>query len=188
MDGGYHPTFGDRLRRRTRHRLLERLRSIVAPAGARLLDLGGGSGVTTVAFGDGARELYVLEPDSRKSERGVRAGAPVTFVNGVAEAIPFEEGRFDRVVSLMSFHHFSDGDTACREAARVLAPNGRFVVYDIHRSSLAARWLSAFARHRGHSASGFATAEELAQKLGNAGFHDVRREPYRSGSFVVGVR
>jgi demethylmenaquinone methyltransferase/2-methoxy-6-polyprenyl-1,4-benzoquinol methylase len=188
MDGEYHPPLGDRLRRYTRRHLLERLRSMVAPAGTRLLDLGGGTGVTTVEFGDGAREVYVLEPDARKCERGLRAGAPVTFVSGVAEAIPFGEGRFDRVVSLMSFHHFSDGDRACREAARVLAPGGRFVVYDIHRSSLAARWLSCFARHRGHSASGFTTAEELAQKLGNAGFHAVRQEPYRSGTFVIGER
>ena len=188
MDGEYHPSWGDRLRRWTRRRLLERLRSIVAPDGSRLLDLGGGSGVTTVEFGEGARELYVIEPDARKTERGLRAGAPVTFVTGVAEAIPFEDGRFDRVVSLMSFHHFSDGDRACREAARVLSPGGRFTVYDIHRSSLAARWLSLFVRHRGHSPGGFANAEELAQKLGNAGFHDVRRESYRSGSFVVGER
>jgi ubiquinone/menaquinone biosynthesis C-methylase UbiE len=161
---------------------------MVVPAGTRLLDLGGGSAVTTVEFGKGARELYVLEPDARKTERGLRAGAPVTFVSGVAEAIPFEEGRFERVVSLMSFHHFSDGDRACHEAARVLAPGGRFVIYDIHRSSLAARWLSIFARHRGHPGSGFASAEELVQKLANAGFHAVRQEPYRSGSFVVGER
>jgi len=187
-DGGYHPAFADRLRRRTRRRLLERLRSVVAPDGTRLLDLGGGSGVTTVEFGRGAREIYVLEPDARKTERGLRAGAPVTFVSGVAEAIPFGDARFERVVSLMSFHHFSDGDKACREAARVLAPGGRFAVYDIHRSSLVARWLSRFARHRGHSAAGFASAEELAEKLGNAGFHHVRRESYRSGSFVVGER
>jgi SAM-dependent methyltransferase len=109
-------------------------------------------------------------------------------VNAVAEAIPFDGGRFDRVVSLMSFHHFSDGAKACEEAARVLAPGGRFVVYDIHRSSLAARWLSVVARHRGHSALSFASVEELTQRLSAAGFRSVRVEPYRSGSFVVGER
>ena len=168
--------------------MLDRLRTVVDPGGARLLDLGGGSGVTTVEYGKGAREVVVLEPDARKTERGVRAHAPVTFVNAVAEAVPFEAGRFDRVVSLMSYHHFSDGEKACREAARVLASGGWFVVYDIHRSSLPARWLSVVARHRGHSAFGFATPEELARNLTAAGFRSVRTERFRSGSFVVGER
>lgn len=188
MDGTYRPPFGDRLRRWSRRSLLDRLRTVVDPGGARLLDLGGGTAVTTVEYGRGARELIVLEPDTRKTDRGVRAHAPVMFVNAVAEAVPFETGRFDRVVSLMSYHHFSDGAKACHEAARVLAPGGRFVVYDIHRSSLMARWLSVFARHRGHSAFGFASREELARNLSEAGFRSVWTEPYRSGSFVVGVR
>jgi len=188
MSGTYRPSLQDRFRRYTRRALLDRLKAVLDPAGCRLLDLGGGTGVTTVAYSTGAREICVLEPDARKTERGVRAGAPVTFVNAVAEQIPFDSGRFDRVVSLMSFHHFSDGAKACREASRVLVPGGRFVVYDIHRSSIAARWLSVFARHRGHSALGFASPEELARTISEAGFRSVRSEPYRSGSFVVGER
>ena len=188
MSDTYRPSIRDRLHRYARRDLLDRLRAVLDPTGCRLLDLGGGSGVTAVEYAKGAREVCVLEPDPRKTERGVRAGAPVTFVNGVAEEIPFETGRFERAVSLMSFHHFSDGAKACREAARVLAPGGRFVVYDIHRSSPAARWLSMFARRRGHSPLSFASSEELASRLSEAGFRSVRTEPYRSGSFVVGER
>ena len=186
--GPYRPPLGDRLRRYSRRELLDRLHELLQPAGCRLLDMGGGSGVTTVEFAKGAREVYVLEPDPRKTERGVRAGAPVTFVNAFAEEIPFDAGRFDRAVSLMSFHHFADGTKACREAARVLAPGGRFVIYDIPRSSFHARWLSLFASHRGHSPLRFVTSEELARRLSEAGFRSVRTEPYRSGAFVVGER
>ena len=188
MPGTYHPPIGDRLRRYTRRELLDRLHTVLEPAGCRLLDMGGGTGVTTVEFAKGAKEVYVLEPDSQKTERGVRAGAPVTFVNAVAEEIPFEAGRFDRAVSLMSFHHFSDGAKACREAARVLAPGGRFVVYDIDRSSFHARWLAMFASHRGHAPLSFATPEELVRRISEAGFRSVRTEPYRSGAFAVGER
>jgi len=188
MSVPYAPSLRDRLHRYPRRALLRRLHDVLEPAGGRLLDLGGGSGVTTVEYSKGAREVCVLEPDARKTERGIRAGAPVTFVNAVAEAIPFDAARFDRVVSLMSFHHFSDGAKACREAARILTPGGRFVVYDIHRSSLAARWLSLVARHRGHSAFGFASEDELARRLSDAGFRSVRAVPFRSGSFVIGER
>lgn len=188
MNGEYRPSSRDRLRRWARRRLLEQLRSLVEADGLRLLDLGGGTGVTTVVFGAGARERVVLEPDERRILKGQRAHAPITFVAGVAEAIPFGDGRFDRVVSLMSFHHFSNGEKACREAARVLAPGGRLIVYDIHRSSLMARWLSLFVRRRGHSAVGFATPEGLEQLVSAAGLRVARREAFRSGTFVVGER
>jgi len=188
MTGDYHPSWRDRLRRRSRRRLLAELRSRLAPSGRRLIDLGGGSGVTTVEFGSGAREVVVLEPDERKTLRGRRAATPVTFVSGVAESIPFGDGRFDRAVSLLSFHHFTDGPRALREAARVLAPGGRLVLYDIHRSSLGARWMSLFVGHRGHPAAGFATPDELARWVSEAGFRNVRTEPFRSGTFVTGDR
>lgn len=139
-------------------------------------------------FGKGAREIVVLEPDERKVMRGRRANAPVTFVTGVAESIPFERARFDRVVSLLSFHHFSDGAKACCEAARVLAPGGRLVVYDLERSSLAGRWLALFSRHHRHSAAGFATTEQLEQAVSAAGLSVVRREAFWSGTFLVGER
>ena len=95
MTASYRPSRRDRFRIRARRALLERLRSRVEPEGTRLLDLGGGTGATTVTFGTGARELVVLEPDARKVSRGRAAGAPVTFVPGVAEALPYGDGRFD---------------------------------------------------------------------------------------------
>jgi SAM-dependent methyltransferase len=130
----------------------------------------------------------VLEPDERKTLRGKRAGAPVTFVNAVAESIPFEEARFDRVVSLMSFHHFQDGEKVCREVARVLAPGGRFVIYDIRRLSLAARWLSLFVHGHGHDAYMFVTPERLDSWLAAAGLRATRRESFWSGTFVLAER
>lgn len=186
--GGYHPSLRDRLRVRTRRRLLEHLRSIVEPEGTRLMDLGGGSGVTTVEIGSGARELVVLEPNAKKVERGRRAQAPVTFVEGVAESIPYGAGRFDRVVSLMSFHHFSDGEKACREAARVLAPGGRIVVYDFERGPPPARLMAFWVVRVCHRKMQLRTTTELAELVRTAGFRDVRREPYGGGAFVFGVR
>ena len=154
----------------------------------RLLDLGGGTGVATLAFADGARERVVLEPNPSKVRRGQKAHVPATFVAGVAESVPYEDGRFERVVSLMSFHHFSDGEKACREAFRVLASGGRFVVYDFERGPPPARLMAFFVVRVRHRAMRLLTTAELAEAVRGAGFRDVRREPFGGGAFVVGVR
>ncbi|HYA54203.1 MAG TPA: methyltransferase domain-containing protein [Thermoplasmata archaeon] len=184
----YRPGLRDRLRVRGRRKLLERMHTLVDPSGARLLDLGGGTGVTTVAFGAGARERVVLEPNPKKVRRAERAHAPVTMVDAVAESIPFEPGRFDRVTSMMSFHHFSDGGVACREAFRVLSPGGRFVIYDFDRGPSPARAMVFFVVHLRHRANPFRSPAELERLVREAGFHDVRREPFGSGAFVVAAR
>jgi len=188
VEEGYRPSRRDRFRLRARRALLDRLRSLIEPEGTRLLDLGGGSGATTVAFGTGARELVVLEPDDRKISRGRSAGAPVTFVPGVAEALPYGEGRFERVVSLMSFHHFPRGDDALREAARVLVPGGRFVVYDFDRSTLSGRWVAFFEERLARHSVLFVTAVDLERRVLAAGFRRARRESFGSGAFVVAER
>ncbi len=188
MTASYRPSRRDRFRIRARRALLERLRSRVEPEGTRLLDLGGGTGATTVTFGTGARELVVLEPDARKVSRGRAAGAPVTFVPGVAEALPYGDGRFDRVVSLLSFHHFSHADVALREVARVLGPGGRLVVYDFDRSTLSGRWVAFFEGHVARHPMRFVTAADLERQVRAAGFRRTRRESFGSGAFVVAER
>ena len=47
-----------------------------------------------------------------------------------AEELPFEDASFDLVVTRYSAHHWFDLKRALAEAARVLAPGGRFVVID----------------------------------------------------------
>ncbi|HTT46084.1 MAG TPA: methyltransferase domain-containing protein [Thermoplasmata archaeon] len=188
MKTEYRPAVRDRWRVRGRRKLLDRMRVLVEPVGTRLLDLGGGTGVTTMVFGDGARERVVLEPSEGKIRRAQKAHAPLTMVAGVAEAIPFEPGRFDRVTSMMSFHHFSDGAVACREAFRVLSPGGRFVVYDFDRGPPPARVLAFFVVHFRHRPNPFRSPEELEQLIRDSGFHDVRRETFGAGAFIVAAR
>ncbi len=50
----------------------------------------------------------------------------VRFMKGDVGALPFEDGRFDIVLSLNGFHAFPDKDAAYRETFRVLRPGGTF--------------------------------------------------------------
>lgn len=184
----YRPTYRDRLRVDHRRAVLERLHDVVQPDGTRLLDLGGGTGAPATVFARGAREVVVLEPNERKVAHGRATNAPVTFVSGFAESLPYDAGRFDRVVSLMSFHHFPDGDRALREAARVLAPGGRIAIYDFDRSCWPGNLFAFFeGRLRGHR-DRLPTVAELERRLSSAGFARVRGERLRSGKLVVAER
>lgn len=60
-------------------------------------------------------------------ERGI---GHLRFVQADVHALPFADGSFERVVSRIAPHHFSDIRLAVHEMARVTAPGGRVAVVD----------------------------------------------------------
>jgi ubiquinone/menaquinone biosynthesis C-methylase UbiE len=48
-----------------------------------------------------------------------------------AAQLPFEDGRFDLVLSAAMLHHVIEWDKALAEAVRVLRPGGRLIGYDL---------------------------------------------------------
>ncbi|MGW2961244.1 class I SAM-dependent methyltransferase [Streptomyces sp. NPDC001220] len=67
---------------------------------------------------------------ARRPNAGVLGRAPerLRFVQGAAEEMPFEEGRFGCLYSVEAAQHFRDLGAFGREAARVLRPGGRLAV------------------------------------------------------------
>ena len=57
-----------------------------------------------------------------------RAGVGGNLLVGNAEALPFPEASFDRVVNLGSIEHYECPDRAVAEMARVLRPDGQAVI------------------------------------------------------------
>lgn len=97
---------------------------------------------------------------------------------GPAEALPFEEARFDAVVCSYSFHEFSDGAKALTEIYRVLKPLGRLVIVDPSKDYFLVRLFSRLAKDpHMRSMRSFA---ELRKELLVAGFIDVIGERYRT--------
>jgi ubiquinone/menaquinone biosynthesis C-methylase UbiE len=81
-------------------------------------------------------EVVGLDPDPKALERARRkaehAGARVDFVLGFADAMPFPEASFDRVLSSFMLHHLTlDGKRAALvDVARVLKPRATLHVVD----------------------------------------------------------
>lgn len=165
------PSFFERARLKRRAPLIAALRHAlrIEPT-TRLVDLGGGTGALTELVGQGARERVVVEPSSRKVAAGRTRRPTISFVRTGAEHLPFEDGRFDRALSTMAYHHFEDPDRALAEARRVLAPGGRVVICDLDPRTgpgRIARWCEqSLLRHAFH----FETADALARRLHATGF------------------
>lgn len=56
----------------------------------------------------------------------------VIFVEAEASRLPFIEDSFDLVTCRTAFHHFPDPRAVLAEVARVLVPDGRFVIEDVY--------------------------------------------------------
>lgn len=104
----------------------------------RVLDVGCGTGTLAFmlaehrpdieVFGiDGDKEILSIAERKRRDQR-----LAVQFDYGMAEVLPYEQHRFDRVFSTLFFHHLNDSQKAIvlSEIFRVLEPGGEFVLAD----------------------------------------------------------
>lgn len=105
--------------------------------GMSLLDAGSGTGVIAAQGQEivGRRGLVVaLDPSlgmmSHAARRGVRRR-----VRGVAEALPFPDGQFDRLTMGYALRHVADLRTTFQEYLRVLKPGGKVLLLEITRPS-----------------------------------------------------
>lgn len=110
---------------------LGRLRDqVVGSARGAVLEIGAGTGLNLPRY-PAVDRLVATEPEEPMRRRLLgRVGAapvPVEVVAAPAEALPFDDGEFDTVVSTLVLCSVADPAAAVREVRRVLKPGGRFV-------------------------------------------------------------
>jgi SAM-dependent methyltransferase len=117
----------------------------------RALDVGCGAGLSTAALAPLARRVIGLEPIPAMLAHWRDVAPQAGFVIGRAERLPFAAGSFDLVAAAGSLN-YADLPSALAEIARVLTPDGTFVLYDFstgQRSVTGAeleRWFASFER------------------------------------------
>ena len=115
------------------------VRGIVGRARGVFLDVGAGRGIASYAAARDGWEVVALEPDpsvvvGAEAIRGLarESGLGIRVVEDAGEAIPLADESVAVVYGRAVFHHVSDHEGFCREAARVLAPGGIFVMTREH--------------------------------------------------------
>jgi len=143
------------------------------PAGASVLDMGCGRGVSVPlilsALGGRPARLVAFDIDAAAIERARRRLAPLlggSVELRVADAtrLPFADAEFDAALELGILHHIPDWRAALRETARVLKPGGVFYFAEpsygrIHRGMYCLL---------GHPKDAGFTADELRRALSDA--------------------
>jgi ubiquinone/menaquinone biosynthesis C-methylase UbiE len=157
--------------------------------GMRVLDVACGTGLVArlaaEAVGvDGRVAALDLNPAmlAVASELPAVEAAPIEWVEGDAQSLPFAEASFDVVSCQLGLQFFPDREGALREMKRVLVPGGRAVVMvwrEIDRApgfaALAAaldRMISADAGRLMRAPFALSDAGELSRLLERAGFRD----------------
>jgi ubiquinone/menaquinone biosynthesis C-methylase UbiE len=100
----------------------------------RVVEIGAGNGLNFAHYPAAVSEVVAVEPEPYLRERAADAAAtapvPVRVVDGVADALPAEDGTFDAAVASLVLCSVPDQATALAEIRRVLRPGGELRFYE----------------------------------------------------------
>jgi len=144
--------------------------------GRRVLDVGCGTGRVAAALAETyACKVWGVDPSAEMIEVA-RTNVPPTvgLKQGSAEALPFRDGWFERLV-MRTVVHLLDRQRALAEFHRVLARGGRLAVATFRPSHYRQIWLAAyFPSIEPIDLARFPAPHVLERELEEAGFRDVR--------------
>jgi ubiquinone/menaquinone biosynthesis C-methylase UbiE len=148
--------------------------------GRRILDIGGGTGRLAAALAERvAARVWAVDSEPRMLEVArARVPAGVGLKEGRAEALPFRDRWFERVVFWLSVH-LVERPAAFAEAARVLAGDGRVAVVTFAPEHFAQHWaVPYFPSLERVDRARFPAPDDLLRELPAAGFAEPELMPF----------
>jgi SAM-dependent methyltransferase len=97
----------------------------------RALEVGYGAGALLLAMAPAARELHGIDLDAQPEPVAAtlaQRGVGVQLVRGSVYQLPYEAAWFDLVVCFSVFEHLHEFERGLTEVARVLRPDGQFLL------------------------------------------------------------
>jgi SAM-dependent methyltransferase len=104
--------------------------ALLGPARGRCLDLGCGTGLALPVLEAAGWDAVGVEVSEGQLARARERGA--TVLRADAHDLPFEDGSFEAVISILTHTDFDDARVAFAEAARVVRAGGVFVYAGVH--------------------------------------------------------
>lgn len=126
--------------------MAEQRRIILRDVRGEVLEIGIGTGVNLPFYPENIKTLTVIEPSDavrqRAEKRADATSRTIKWHQGRGEQLPFDEGRFDSVVSVDVLCSVENVDAVLREAYRVLKPGGHlhFLEHGITHEDKIRKW------------------------------------------------
>ncbi|APW98405.1 SAM-dependent methyltransferase [Halobiforma lacisalsi AJ5] len=139
-------------------------------------DLGSGTGFFTDDVAPHAGTVHAIDVQEEMHEYYRQKGVPenVTLVTSDVSDLPFDDDALDAAFSTMTYHEFAS-DEALAEIRRVLATDGRLVLFD---------WTATGSGTSGPPLDERYSPDEAVDALRNAGF-TVEHEAVRPETFLL---
>jgi ubiquinone/menaquinone biosynthesis C-methylase UbiE len=140
--GGYPSTVGAQVIRERHAAALAWIDDLRLPPGSRVLEIGGGAGLMSVALAQRGFRVDAIDASEAMVELTRRNAAAagceqlVSASVGDACALSFEDGAFDLVVAIGVVSWLGRPDVAIREMARVARPGGHVLLTTFNRNQL----------------------------------------------------
>jgi len=173
---------------------LEAIRQLIPPPGSEGMEVGVGSGKFAAPLGI----KIGVEPSEKMAIKARMQG--INVYPGVAEELPFSDGRFDFVLMVTTICFVDDVIKSFREAFRVLKPNGCIIVGFVDKESeLGRQYADKREKSKFYKDATFFSTQEVLRYLKETGFGTVKikqtlipgeskknvLDGYGKGAFVV---
>ncbi len=154
-----------------------------------ILDLCCGSGQTTQFLVKKSSQVTGLDASSTAIDRAKKVVPEATYVNALAEKMPFSNQEFDLVHSSVALHEMETEQLReiLTEVYRVLKPGGIFAFIDLHKPTNLLFWpsLATFMWLFETETAWQLLKTDLVKELKTIGFNDCKQKLYAGGSLQV---
>ncbi|EAZ90554.1 class I SAM-dependent methyltransferase [Crocosphaera chwakensis] len=155
----------------------------------KILDLCCGSGQTTEFLVKKSSQVTGLDASSIAIERAKQVVPEATYVNALAEKMPFTDQEFDLVHTSVALHEMETEQLReiLREVYRVLKPEGIFTLIDLHKPTNILFWpsLATFMWLFETKTAWKLLETNLIDELKDVGFNKCKKRLYAGGSLQV---
>ncbi len=123
--------------------LTSRLFSLLRPQNNKqYLDIGCGTGNYTCVLAEKGLNFIGVEPSEKMLSEAKSKNQNIKWLNGTAEQIPAGDKTFDGIIATLTIHHWTDIKKAFIELNRVLADNGRIILFTSTPEQMKGYWLN----------------------------------------------
>ncbi|WP_444684491.1 class I SAM-dependent methyltransferase [Alkalicoccus luteus] len=165
--------------RRADPRITKRIRELLdVRNSAHVMDAACGTGNYTQALASAGLQMTGVDVSGTMLDQAKHKFSELTWEQADLISMPFRSAQFDGAVCVLSIHHLPDLKAAFRDVHLVIK-EGRFVIFTSSPEQMRNYWLHAyFPEMMERSAEQMPAVEKVKNALVEAGFADVKQEPY----------